>query len=115
MGNTGTVDESAYNDGEDEILQMFYDEFQKHTKKYKTAVYPFEKFKTEYVRMLSTFATYGTAMGGAFVQSGKADGILDPSQPDTITGPITMAPELGSGKFTEADMPPDDMRKRNMF
>merc|ERR1711998_656062 len=69
--NTGSADESAYKDGEDEILQMFYDEFQKHTKKYKTAVYPFAKFKMEYVRMLSTFSTYGTAMGGAFVQSGK--------------------------------------------
>ena len=30
-----------------EVLQLFYDEFQKHTTAYKSDVYPFTKFREE--------------------------------------------------------------------
>jgi len=38
-------------EGEAEVLQLFYDEFQKHTKAYKSDVYSFETFKAEYYMM----------------------------------------------------------------
>lgn len=40
------------------------------------------------------------------------DGKLDPSQPDTVVGPLGAAPELGSGAVKEADLSPEDKRKR---
>ena len=32
--SSGSVLPSVYNDGEEEVLRLFYDEFQKHTKAY---------------------------------------------------------------------------------
>lgn len=41
----------AFDAGMDEILHAFYDEFQKHTTKYKADVYPFETFPGEFYKM----------------------------------------------------------------
>ena len=44
--------------------------------------------------------------------SGAADGKLDPSQPDTVVGPLALAPELGPSKMQEKDLDPASLRTR---
>ena len=91
---SASVRPEVFNDGEDEILQLFYDEFQKHTTAYKSDVYSFEKFKTEYYKMAHTLWYYCGVFGGVFVESALANGYLDPAQPDTVTGPLHLVPAL---------------------
>ena len=110
--SSGTVAPEVYNDGLEEILHLFYDEFQKHTKAYKPDSYPFEKFESEFYKMSHVLYTYVLAMGAAYAFSGAADGKLDPSQPDTVVGPLAMAPELGPSKMQEKDLDPASLRTR---
>ena len=62
--------------------------------------------------MCHVLFVYYNAMGAVYVQSGKADGKIDPAQPDAVVGPVGMAPELGSGAVKVSDLTPEDMRKR---
>eukprot|EP00038_Savillea_parva_P012689 m.206321 g.206321 ORF g.206321 m.206321 type:complete len:449 (+) comp23311_c0_seq1:144-1490(+) len=113
--STASVTDEVYTEHEDTILHCFYDEFQKHTKAYKKDVYPFEKFKEEYITMLHVIFLYFGAYGAIFFTSSAVDGKVDPSQPDKVTGPIMVAPELGSGAITEESLSPDDIRKRKWW
>ena len=87
---------------EEMVLKYFYEEFQKHTKAYKSDVYSFEQFKQEYEMMQHLVYVYFVGMGAVIWQSSKVDGKLDPSQPDVIVGPVGASPEIGappSGSF----------------
>ena len=110
--SSGTVLPEVYNDGLPEVLRLFYDEFQQHTTAYKTADYSFEKFEEEFYKMSHVLFTYLIAMGAGYAFSGAADGKVDPSKPDEVTGPLACAPELGSGSVTEADLDEASMRTR---
>ena len=81
---------------EEEVLKCFYDEFQKHTKAYKSDVYSFVQFKEEYNMMQHLVYVYFVGMGAVIWMSSKVDGKLDPSQPDVIVGPVGASPEIGA-------------------
>lgn len=97
---------------EEMVLKYFYEEFQKHTKAYKSDVYSFEQFKQEYEMMQHLVYVYFVGMGAVIWQSSKVDGKLDPSQPDVIVGPVGASPEIGTGALKVEDMTPEDTRKR---
>jgi hypothetical protein len=109
---SGSVLPEVFNQGEDEVLHLFYDEFQRHTTAYTADVYPFEKFKAEYTMMQHVIYMYFVAMGAVIWQSSEADGKIDPSQPDVAVGPVGASPEIGSGSVKVSDLTPEDMRKR---
>ena len=58
-----------------EVLQLFYDEFQKHTAAYKSDVYPFEKFREEYKMMQHLIFTYFVGMGAVIWQVNAPRGL----------------------------------------
>jgi hypothetical protein len=80
------------------VLRAFYDLFMQKTKVYKD--YTFEQFRAEYATMSAILFTYYVGMGAAYYQAGAYQNDLG------------MQVELGGQGVTEADLSPEDLRRR---
>jgi hypothetical protein len=96
--NSGSVLPEVYSgENKERIMRTFYDAFMARTKAYPD--YTWKQFQTEYSIMASVLFIFYTSFGAAILQAG-----LDNEQPARI--------ELGDRGETEADLAPDEVRKR---
>jgi len=99
-----------------DLLRLFYDEFQKHTKAYKTYQgYSFKVFREEYARAAHVMYTYVAAFGGAYVQAAPLNGISPATGSADPMLPIAMSPELGNGAITPDRLGEADKRRRRSW
>lgn len=97
--NSGSVLPEVYEgEGRETVLRAFYDQFMAKTSRY--ANYTWESFRAEFAIMTTVLFTYYVGMGAAFVQAGA----FQNEQPLRV--------ELGDQGTTEADLAPDEIRKR---
>jgi hypothetical protein len=79
-------------------MTAFFDDFKAKTKVYPD--YTFEKFAAEYAMMTAVCFTYYAGMGVAYYQNGAHGNTMG------------MQIELGGKGATEADLAPEDLRRR---
>ena len=96
--NSGSVLPEVYGgENREALLREFYDQFMAKTKRYPD--YTWEQCQFEYSVMASVLFVYYVGFGAAIWQAGIAD-----DQPARV--------ELGTKGETEADLAPDELRKR---
>lgn len=80
------------------VLRSFYDQFMAKTRIYKG--YTYEQFEREYATMTAVLLVYYISMGAAFWQAGA------------FNNQMGACIELGGKGATEADLSPEDLRRR---
>lgn len=98
MGSGSVLPEVYENDGREMVLRAFYDQFMAKTQRYPD--YTWEAFQAEFAMMSTVLFAGYVGMGAAFAQAGA----FENAQP--------MRVELGGQGVTEADLAPDEIRKR---
>ena len=98
MSSGSVLPEVYEGEGRETVLRAFYDQFMAATSRYPD--YTWEQFRAEYAAMTTVLFTYYVGMGAAFYQAGA----FANEQPVRV--------ELGDQGVTEADLAPDEMRKR---
>jgi hypothetical protein len=98
MGSGSVLGEVYQGEGRETVLRAFYDQFMAKTKRYPD--YSWEQFRAEYAMMTTVLFTYYVGMGAAFLQAGA------------FANEHPFRVELGDQGVTEADLAPDEMRKR---
>ena len=98
MSSGSVLPEVYEGEGRETVLRAFYDQFMAKTRRYPD--YTWEAFRSEFAAMTTVLFTYYVGMGAAFYQAGA----FQNEQPVRV--------ELGGQGTTEADLAPDEMRKR---
>jgi hypothetical protein len=98
MGSGSVLPEVYQEQGREKVLRAFYDEFMSKTRRYPD--YSWDAFRAEFAMMSTVLFVYYVGMGAAFFQAGA----FQNEQPARV--------ELGDQGTTEADLAPDEMRKR---
>ena len=98
MGSGSVLPEVYAGDGLQTVLHAFYDAFMARTQLYKD--YTFDQFTEEYAVMTAVLFTYYASMGAAYYQAGAYENAMG------------MHIELGGKGAVEADLSPEDVRKR---
>jgi hypothetical protein len=99
---TGSVLPDVYaGDNLERILRSFYDEFMAKTTVYRD--YTYEEFRDEYAIMSTVHFIYAIGMGAAIWQAGA------------FADERAARVELGIGGATEAELTPEDRRRRMWF
>ena len=97
--NSGSVLPSVYEGaGRETVLHAFYDRFMQRTTRYPD--YTWDQFRDEFAMMSTVMFIYYVGMGAAFWQAGA----FENARPLRV--------ELGGRGATEADLAPDELRKR---
>jgi hypothetical protein len=98
MSSGSVLPEVYEGEGRETVLRAFYDQFMAKTQRYPD--YTWDQFRAEYAVMTTVLFTYYVGMGAAFYQAGA----FANEQPVRV--------ELGDQGTTEAELAPDEMRKR---
>ncbi len=98
MGSGSVLPEVYTGDNMTKILRAFYEQFMAKTQVYTD--YTYEQFTHEYAMMTTVLFVYFVGMGAAFWQG------------SALRNELPARVELGGKGVTEADLAPDELRKR---
>jgi hypothetical protein len=98
MGSGSVLPEVYEGDGREVVLRTFYDRFMERTRRYPD--YSWEQFHREYEVMTTVLFTYYIGYGATYWQAGA------------FNNELPFRVELGGRGATEADLAPDEVRKR---
>jgi hypothetical protein len=98
LGSGSVLPEVYGGDGRETVLRAFYDRFMERTTRYPD--YTWEQFRAEFAMMTTVLFVYYVGMGAAYWQASA----FRNEQPGRV--------ELGGQGVTEADLAPDELRKR---